>query len=453
MRNRAYPWALPRVWALPLLAVLTLSGCSFFDSDEEKVPGKREVAFTYQRDGDIRSTEFVPQLPPPTLIADWGQAGGSPSHRGFNAELANGSVEGGEGRLRTIWRKDAGDKASSEQILVGSVVIGGGKVFAIDGEPYVSAFEMKKGQRVWRTELVGDQDDEFAPIGGALAFADGRVFALNGKRSIFALDAQSGKILWQRKFKVPLKGSPTVAADKVFTMAADNRLFALNVADGEELWSHIGLVENIFFVGNVAAAVSGDAVVVAYSSGELFALGIENGFELWRNDLSPGGFRADPSKLFFDIVVPPVVVDKTVYITTRGADTLAIDLATGDEEWRISLESSELPWVVGNAMFLLTLEGELLCLDKQNGDFLWRVTLPKQGDEDDDEYQPWHGPILVENKLLVVNNNGLGQFRNPADGSQMGDDFDLGDEILAAPSVADGRLYFLTADVGLLTLE
>ena len=431
-----------------LLTVIVVGGCSsLFDSEDERIPGERQPAFAYQERGEIQSSEFELTLPPPTAKPSWSQIGGSASHTGLNAET---NVKGDAPKV--FWRQDVGDRASSEQVLVAGAVTGDGKIFAIDGELRVSAYELGGGKRLWQTKLKNDQDDEIAPVGGTLAFAAGKVFAINGKRSVFALDASDGAILWQRKFKAPLRGSPTVADGKVFAIAADNRLFALNEADGEEIWNHVGLAESIFFVGNTAAAVGGDAVVVAYSSGELFALGIENGFELWRNDLSPSGFHADPSKLFFDVVAPPVIHDKTVYVATRAADTIAIDLATGDEQWRLPLESAELPWVAGNAVFLLALDGELLCLDKENGDFLWRITLPPRGGEGE-EYEPWHGPLLMDSKLLVVNADGLGQFRDPANGSQIGENFDLGEGLIAAPIVTDGRLYFFTDKVGLLAVE
>jgi len=58
------------------------------------------------------------------------------------------------GNLDRVWSKDVGDGSSRKGRVVASPVISGGRIFVMDGENRVAAFDANTGDEVWRHKVT-----------------------------------------------------------------------------------------------------------------------------------------------------------------------------------------------------------------------------------------------------------------------------------------------------------
>ena len=93
--------------------------------------------------------------------------------------------------LRPVWKSSAGKGQTDYQRLSSSPIVADGRVYAMDSETRVSAFDAKTGSRVWRVDLTNTGEDE-GHVPGGLAYAQGRVFATTGFAQVVALEAATG---------------------------------------------------------------------------------------------------------------------------------------------------------------------------------------------------------------------------------------------------------------------
>jgi outer membrane protein assembly factor BamB len=433
------------VCALFAIPAFAISGCDYFDEKPLRIPGERIsiMLFDNKLEPDPRIADLQVRLPRPVPNADWSQPGGNARHAMNHLELG--------ANIREIWRADIGAGSTDTQRLLAQPIIAGDKVFAMDSESTVTAFRRNTGELLWAIDAnIPDDDDE--AFGGGIAYADGRLFVTTGFAQIFALDAESGKELWRKKASGPMRAPPAVKSDRVFAITIDNQLFAYSAKTGEKLWSHAGFSEVAGLLGGASPAVSDGAVIAPYSSGEVYALRVENGRVLWSDNLTSSR-RLDALSSLADIRGMPVVDRGLVYAISHSGRMVAIDLRTGSRAWDRGLAGVEMPWVAGEYIFVMTTANELVCLTRRGGRVRWVSSLPRYEDSDNKENPiKWSGPVLAGDRLVLVSSHGEAWSISPYTGKPLGR-VELGSDVLIAPVIADGTLYFLTESGDLIAMR
>jgi outer membrane protein assembly factor BamB len=435
--------------ALPTLAVLMLAagGCDTWlgSSEEPPLPGERIPVLTFEDrlEADPRIADLAVRLPRPTVNAGWPQAGGVPNHAMHH--LAAG------GGLKALWETDIGAGSSSDAVLLAEPVVGGGRLFAMDVEASVGAYDAETGKEVWNTALENEEDDD-GTLGGGLAYEGGRVYATTGFAEVFALDAATGKIVWRRRLANPMRSAPTVRNGRVFVLSIANELIALNAADGSTLWSHSGLSEVAGLVGGASPAVDAGIVIAPFTSGEVVALRVENGRVVWSDTLTALR-RTDPITSLAHVRGRPVIDRGRVFVVGNSGRTVAIDLRTGNRLWEQSIGGVHGPWVAGEFVYVVSNNAEVVCLSRRDGRVRWIRQLQKFEDEEDRE-DPirWAGPVLAGDRLLVAGTNGEVWAVSPYTGKLLGK-IEVSGPVLIAPSVANQTVYLLTDDADLIALR
>ncbi len=426
-------------WMFLFAAVLT-AGCDTFGflgaPEDTPLEGER-IAVLQRADGiepDPALAGVPLQLPEAVRSAEWPQAGGTPGHAMGHLAL--------EPTLTRDWSADlgAGD-GGGRQILSGPVVAGG-RVYAMDAQTSVSAYELGSGRRIWRVELeLEDEDDSY--FGGGVAFDDGRLYVTTGFARVFALDAQTGAPIWEARAPAPMRAAPTVSQGRVFAVTLDNQLLALSAEDGRQLWIHAGLTEATGIVGGASPAVSGPIVVAPYSSGELFAIRVENGRVLWSESLSPVE-RFSALSTLSDIAGRPLIDRDLVIATSHSGRSIAIELRRGGPAWELSAGGTADPWLAGETVFLITGDARLLAVNRIDGRVRWVRQLARYEDEEDRTGPiSWAGPVLAGGLLYAVGSNEQMLAVSPQDGS-IAAEYDLPAGSRIAPVVADGTLLVVT---------
>lgn len=440
--------AFPKVRAVAVtMTMLLLAGCEGWLGASENKPLEGERIDVLRGGGvvtvDERIKDLKVLLPRPDANAEWPQAGGYPNHAMHHLAAS--------GPLAQQWRTDIGEGSSDEAQLLAQPVIADGKIYTVDIDAEVSAFDQKSGNRLWRVELSKDGDDE-GILAGGLAVDDGRLFATTGFADVIALDAKTGKEIWRKRLSGPMRAAPTVWAGRVFAVTVANEMYALSASDGRELWTHSGLREVAGLLGGAPPAVDGDVVVVPYSSGEVVALRVENGRQVWTESLTAIR-RSDAVTAIAHIRGQPVIDRGIVYIVGNSNRTVAVDLRTGTRLWEVAVGGIHGAWVAGDFVYLVTRDAELICLTRRGGRVRWVAQLPRFEDPED-RTGPilWTGPVLAGDRLLVGNNIDEIWSLSPYSGKFLGL-IEIAGPVLIPPIVASETLYVLTDEADLISFR
>ena len=430
--------------AAALLPAAALPGCSFFDdlfeSTKPGLPGKRETVMPTTRGMQVDAAFRQPvTLPAPVLNADWPQSGGGPAHGMGNIQLTDVS--------RRAWRRSIGEGGGYRQKITATPVIAGGRVFAMDSDGSVSAFDVQTGDRRWNTDTE-PKKDRSTNVGGGLAVVGATLYATTGRAEALAIDAGTGAIRWRSELDSPARSAPTVADNRLYVTTLDNRMLALALADGKRLWSYQATAAATSVLGEPAPAFADGLVVGGFGSGDLVTLRAESGTLAWSDSLASARGRNSLADLSA-IRGLPVIADNVVYVIGVGGVLLALDLRSGRRLWEREAAGQHTPWIAGDWLFVLTQDQTLACLAKADGRVRWLSQLPRYGDvEKSKEPIFWTGPLLGGQYLYCAGSTEKLIAVNPANGAVLGQQ-DLPDQVSVGMVAAGGKLFVVTDDASL----
>lgn len=426
-----------------LIAALTACGGG---DERPPLPGERLSVLELEKSLAPDNPEAAQQgfaIPQAWKNSFWPQAGGYPNHAMQHIALNNET-----GDLKKVWSVDIGEGSQKRIPLTAQPVLVDGRIFTMDTEANLSAFDITNGKRIWRTD-VSSQTEKEDVITGGIGYSGGLLFVTNGYSELLAVNPNDGAIQWRVNLIAPSRSAPTVMGGRIFITTLDNRLLALDERTGKLLWEHQGLAEDAGLVGTASPAANHDIVVPVFSSGEVSALRVENGSVAWSDNLS-NVVKIGSLSGIGDIKAMPVIDQGLVFAMSFSGKMVAIDERTGARVWQRSLGGSETPWLAGDHFFVLTSNNELAALNRLNGEIIWVQNLARYKNPEKRKTSiRWTGPILAGNRIIIANNLGQVVMADTQTG-KITNEMNVGADILIPPFVAGGRLYVLT-DNGRLT--
>jgi outer membrane protein assembly factor BamB len=423
------------------LAALAASGCGIFKKSTPKTPvlGERVAVLATEQDVAVDSaTAALPfSLPVAEANTEWAQAGG-------NAAKAMGHLALGQS-LGQAWAVSIGEGGSLSQRLAAAPVVGDGRIYTIDTQATVRAFDAQTGATVWATQFGYDKSNRASLFGGGVAFDNGRIYATNGLGYVAALDARNGGIVWQVHPTGPLRGSPTVVGDTLYVITQDNQIYSLKTSDGSTNWSQAAALEIAGIFGSASPAVGQGTVVAGFSSGELNAYRYENGRLVWQDQLARTSIRTSVASIS-DVDANPVIDNGQVIAVGQGGRMVSLELISGQRQWELNIAGISTPWVAGEWVYVVTDDAKLLCVSRSNGKVRWIAQLPAFRNEKAKRGPiNYKGPVLAGSRLIVVSSDGTLINIDPANGSfQTQTNIKAG--IRLSPVVANQTLYILDED-------
>lgn len=430
--------------SVALTALVALSACGIFKGGGNKTPvlGQRVPILAGESgitaDKTIAEVQVV--LPMAVVNPDWSQPGG-------NSAKAMGHLAIGQAPVRAWSAKIAG--TTGRVRLAAAPVVGDGKLFVVDTDAVVHAFDANTGAKLWSLATSSDKENRNAAFGGGVSVEGGRAFATNGLGDVVAIDVATGAEVWRKKPGGPLRGAPTLFLGNAYVVSQDNQLFALAQTDGAVVWTQSGTPETQGVFGVAAPAAAQGTIVAGFSSGELNAYRYENGRSLWTDTLSRSTISTSVSSLV-DIDAEPVIDQGRVYAVGQGERMAAVDLASGNRIWEQNFAGISTPWVAGEWIFVMTDDARLVCIARGSGKIRWISQMPAWRDEEDKKGPiTWAGPVLAGDRLWLANSRGELVSVSPSDGSR-GATTEIGEKVSLPPIVANNTLYVLS-DKGEIT--
>ena len=378
------------------------------------------------------------------VIEAWPQAGAQ-------ASKVVGHIQAAEA-LQIAWSRDAGAGSDRRSALTSPPVASSERIFVLDADQTVRAFNLDSGSPVWSTDIESGNRRDRIGIGGGLALEDDRVIVSSGFGRVVALNAHTGDEIWTRDMDAPMTGAPTIKDGRIFVTSNNNEVFALALSDGTVEWSDQAIAEPARVLGSPSPAAVEDIVVVPYSSGEVIAYLASNGRRLWNDALSRPG-RFTPISAINDIASRPVLAGGLVIVANQSGVTAAIDGRSGARIWAQSVGSTQAPALAGEYLFISSRDALLVAMNAGTGQVYWTTQMPRWRDEDDQKGRlSYAGPILASGRIVTISSEGEVLAFDPQTGTQL-DSLDLRDPVYLEPIAVDGRLYVLTDDARLVAIR
>ncbi|WOI54155.1 PQQ-binding-like beta-propeller repeat protein [Parvularcula sp. LCG005] len=418
--------------------------------NEDRIP---VLALTQQLEPDPRFIGLEIEVPPAFANAEWAQPGGEADHVMHHLS--------GPESYRLAWQANIGKGGKTKSPLTAPPIVAERRVYTIDAEAKVRAFDTDTGERVWEAALtpdVSEPNKKFWQLGrinpaeigygGGVAYQGGTVFVVSGFGFAAALNAETGEKIWEKQLPAPVRNPPTAVDGRVYVITTANQVLALDEATGRELWTYESFEESARFLSTGSAAVEGDLVVTPFSSGEIAALDASTGRFLWTATIARSS-RMNALSSINDIAGSPVIDRGAVFAVSHSGQMAAIDGRTGRVAWEKGVSGLNMPWVAGDYLFLISTDGDLVALSRNDGAVVWRTGLKGYENEKKKKKRiTWSGPILAGNSLLLTSSAGdLAQI-SPKDGT-VEKTYRLKAGTMIPPVVADGTVYVITDDAKL----
>jgi outer membrane protein assembly factor BamB len=454
------------VLAVLLVAALGASGCSTIDRfNPFKGSGPKEVASEGERISILASDQKLEPaealkgvdfaLPPPSEMKDWPLPGGT-------AEQSTGNINASP-NLTIAWRRSIGMASKAGELITAPPVAAGDRVFTMDAMATVTAHDARTGAEVWRVNMrPTDNKRDREGFGGGLAYAGGKLYMTSGFRLVAQIDAATGHVGWRARTEQPIHGAPTVYGGRVMAVALDNTLLTFDAATGAPGWTYQALSESARILSSSSPAVSGDTVVASFGSGELVALRAANGNDLWNEALSRASRTSALSEIR-DIAGRPVIYQGDVFAVSHSGVFAATDLRTGQARWSLPVVGITSPLPIGDVVYVTSVDGHLICVARESGQIYWMHDLNAGyvvkrkggfwGIGGKKVTKPiWSGPILVDNRLIVVSSTGQLLALNAKTG-EVEHKMDLGAPALIGPIEADNTIFVVLDNAQLIALR
>ncbi len=399
---------------------------SMFNEKEEILPGRRVAVLPDGTDAvGATETAGAPSLPSPQVNVSWSAPGG-------NAANAPGHLALGDS-FKQSWSTSVGTGSSKSGRMTAIPIVADGKIFTLDIEGNVTGVNAATGSAVWSANLRPEKQSERGGYGGGLAYDGGRLYAATGYGSVVALDASTGKVVWAKMMGTPFRMSPTVANGRVFAVNTDSELHVLSTNDGSQLWTARGMPETAVLLSNASPAVSGNMVVVPYPSGEVVALDVNNGRPRWTENARRG---ASAGTKYAAISTPArsVIDGNAVFSASRAGSMIVTSKENGERLWQREISAAHTPWVAGDTVFVADTSDRVLALSRKDGKVRWVATLP---------HSRWCGPVLANNKLYLISENGALVSVDASNGT-VAQVVNMDTPVSLPPVVANGKLYILS---------
>jgi len=304
---------------------------------------------------------------------------------GFDAESGDETDEG--------WELETGGEIHSTPALAD--IAGDERVYVGSDDGVVYAFNRATGTELdsWSFSIDGQIRSSPTVVEALTDVGPLVLIGAGGAESgLYALDADTGEIEWEQGTDADVVGAPAVSISgeepTVYCCTEDGRLLALDVTDGTSRWPPFEDGDEGGFSGS--PVVSDDYVYVASRDSTLYAIDPETGESDW--EFETGGV----------IVATPALGEEYLYLGSRDGSVYAITPATGAEAWEFETDQLIVapPAIGGDTVFVGTSPGgDLLALDAATGEEQWAVAM--RGDIRSQ-------PVVAANRIYL--GDGSGQF-------------------------------------------
>jgi outer membrane protein assembly factor BamB len=307
---------------------------------------------------------------------------------------------------------------------------------------HVLCFDAQTGERQWERQLWATGSTMCTEFGGVAAptpASDGRlIIAFFSSNDLACFDLE-GNLKWYRglgyerpsvRDDVGMASSPLVLGRTVIVQLdtpGDSLVAGIDTDSGQTRWQIPREKGAIWASPTVLRGKTRDEdIVLLQSRSRLTAHRPQTGELLWDYQAS------------CHTISSVTTCGNCVYLPAWGLHALQYDAATRSAKllWYHKdrfLSSDQSPVAYDGRVYAIQSKSILSCGDATSGERLWQLRL---------KGPIWATPVLAENRLYCVNENGLVQVVALGEKGKLLGTSGLDERMLASPAVADGAIYF-----------
>ena len=274
------------------------------------------------------------------------------------------------------------------------------------------------------------------------------IYVIDNVGFIYAISLNSGKLVWIKNHGIPLKSNVKIFDNKIFLINQDNRLLCLNTKDGSKIWDILSVSSFIKSENFLSIAVTkqGDVIVIN-SSGDLLKVKGSNGNLYWAINIS-SSMLADATDFFKS---SEIVINNDDLIFSAGSSIFSYRLNDGTRNWEQELSSIGAPIIDGKNIFFVTENGYFVIMTKDTGKIISSNNILKILKRKK-QATKITGFIMGSGKIYSVTLNGYLIVSSAVSGKV---EFfrNIGDLIVSAPIINNGKLYILTKNYRIFGLD
>jgi outer membrane protein assembly factor BamB len=256
---------------------------------------------------------------------------------------------------------------------------------------------------------------------------------------IYVISLDTGKLLWIKNYYIPLRSNIKIFDNKIYLIDQDNRILCLNIKDGTKIWDILSISSFIKSQNLLSLAVSkkGDLVAIT-SSSDLYKVEGNSGNFSWVSNTF-GSLLADATDFFKSSQV--VITDDEVIISA-GPSIFSYNLNIGSITWENELSSIGTPIIDGKNIFCVTENGYFVIMNRDTGKIISSTNILKILKKKKQKTKIT-GFIMGSGKVYSVTLNGY-LIVSSAISGKVENFKKIGNPIISAPIISNGKLYILT---------
>lgn len=383
---------------LPIAMVMVLSSCEKGENGEvDDEPG-----------ADAESAE---------MVADWPLFRGDPEMQGVAQERI-------EPPLELAWTYEPPvEEGKRRPPIEASPIVSNGTIYVGSQSGDFLALDLETGDLKWSFDAEG-------PISAPGAAYEDQIYFGDTYGFVYALDAETGEEKWRFETEGKIEGGINVLPEiqgkvGVFVGSHDYFLYCLDAANGEVIWKH---ETGNYVVATPSVIHTGEERSVSFGGcdGLLYLISADGTGE--PREIEIGSYIANTS----------AVRDGIAYVAHNGGEVIAIDIASGEEVWRIAtgVEYTASPAVDETHLYVAGPDKRLVAIDRVTGEETWSF-LSRRGLDS--------SPVVSGDLIWQGGMDGRLYAVNREDGTELWQ-FELGAQIKASPAVSRGMLVLCGAD-------
>ncbi len=293
----------------------------------------------------------------------------------------------------TVWRANIMPKSKRDhEAWGGGLAYDGGKIYVSSGFREVVSLDATSGKLLWRANTD-------APVHAAPTVYGGRVFVVDVEDELFAFDKATGLQEWTYQAltepaRILAASSPAVENDTVVASFASGELVAVRAANGTELWNaslsranRTNALSEIRDIPGRPVIYKNDVYAVSHSD-VLAAVDLRTGATRWTLPVSA--------------ITSPWPAGDVVYAVDQSGKVICASRDSGQVYWIQDLNAGvkkkkrvywSSPLLASNRLITLSSKGDAVALNAKTGEVAQRIHLGADA---------LIGPIAVNGMIYVV---------------------------------------------------
>jgi len=284
-------------------------------------------------------------------------------------------------------------------------------VYAADRHGLVKALNASDGKEQWKVDL-SEKTGFFsrnlsALLSGGLTVDGAHVYVGSERGQVYALNTNDGSVAWQTTVAGEALSRPVVSDGLVLIHTSNGMLQGLEQSSGVVKWTVNLDVPALSLRGESAPTTAFGAAIVGGDNGRVSAVILNQGQIIWQQRISQPSGATEIDRLS-DVDTTPIVENGVVYALAYNGNLTALDLRSGQILWKREIGSVHDMIVDGGRIYLVDQDDRVMALSTDGGVSIWR--------QSDLLHRNLTSPVMYNGYLVVGDAEGYLHWLNTDDG-------------------------------------